>query len=174
MMQREWLKVLVYGVAITGMVFIGCAKQPTPTLSVGEAPAVQQETVVPKQAAADPATVRPLPEPPPCDQDAAAGKIKPAVRSAEPHALPTAYVVRQGDSLWWIAKYRDIYNDPYLWPVLYNANRNVIKDPDRITPGMKLQIPRAGFKQADIQNARKTAGAPRPYNPPARAVPPAD
>ena len=88
--------------------------------------------------------------------------------------MKAIYVVKKGDTLWWIAKYKDIYNDPYLWPILHDANKNVIKDPNKIYPGMKLQIPRAGYKPADIQNARKKAGACQPYNPPARAVPPVD
>jgi LysM repeat protein len=157
MIQRKWSPVSVCVTVIIGLSFIftGCAKQPAQTLGVDKAPATEQETIAQKQSAAE-------------------KEVKLTRSAGGKGSLPVSYVVKEGDSLWWIAKYKDIYNDPYLWPVLYDANKNVIKDPNKINPGMKLQIPRAGYKPADIQNARKTAGACKPYNPPARAVPPAD
>jgi len=33
--------------------------------------------------------------------------------------------------------------DPLLWPVLYRANRDRIKDPTRIYPGQQISIPPA-------------------------------
>jgi nucleoid-associated protein YgaU len=86
--------------------------------------------------------------------------------------LFSTYVVKKGDSLWWIAKYKDIYNDHFLWPLIYDTNKKLLKDPSKIYPGQKLMIPRDGFKMEDIRKARKKAGARKPYNPPARAVPP--
>jgi nucleoid-associated protein YgaU len=86
--------------------------------------------------------------------------------------LLSSYVVKKGDSLWWIAKYKDVYNDHFLWPLIYDANKGLLKDPNKIYPGQKLMIPRDGFKMEDIRKARKKAGARKPYNPPARAVPP--
>ena len=182
MMQRKWSPVSVCVIVIIGLSFIfaGCAKQPAQTLSADKVPATEQGMLEQKQPAAEKADVKSaVDKPAPRDQgaadrSAADKKIKPATRAADARALPATYEVRQGDSLWWIAQYKDVYNDPYLWPVLHDANKNVIKDPNKITPGMKLKIPRAGYKPADVQNARKTAGACKPYNPPARAVPPAD
>jgi LysM repeat protein len=177
MMQRKLSPGSVYATVIIGLIFIltGCCKQPVQTLSVDKAPAAEQEMIAQKQSTAEKADAGPARDKPsPGDQGAADKKIKPEAPAADTRTLPAAYVVRKGDTLWWIAKYKDVYNDPYLWPVIYDANKSVIKDPDKIKPGMKLQIPRAGYKPADIQNARKTAGACKPYNPPARAVPPAD
>ena len=177
MMQRKWSPGSVYVIAIICLIFIfmGCSKQPVQTLNVDKAPAAEQEMIAQKQSAAETADVKPdADKPSPGEQAAADKKIKPVAHAADTRTLPAAYVVREGDSLWWIAKYRDIYNDPYLWPVLYDANKKTVKDPNKIYPGMKLQIPRAGYKPADIQKARETAGARKPYNPPARAVPPAD
>ena len=37
------------------------------------------------------------------------------------------YVVKKGDCLWTIAKKKMIYNDPFLWPVIYDANKGKIK-----------------------------------------------
>ena len=49
------------------------------------------------------------------------------------------YRVRQGDTLWTIAA-RAI-GDATLWPALYLANRDQIKDPTRVYPGQQLAIP---------------------------------
>ncbi len=55
------------------------------------------------------------------------------------------YVVRlipkRRDSLWRIAEYEFIYNDPFKWPFIYEANTDKIKNPDLIYPGQKLIIP---------------------------------
>ncbi len=62
--------------------------------------------------------------------------------------LPMYYVVVQRtpltDALWRIAGYSYIYNDPIQWYRLYQANRNVLRDPnnpDLILPGQILTIP---------------------------------
>ena len=101
-------------------------------------------------------------------------KVKSAKKKAsdKKSTLFSSYVVKKGDSLWWIAKYKDVYNDHFLWPLIYDANKGLLKDPNKIYPGQKLLIPRDGFKMEDIRKARKKAGARKPYNPPARAVPP--
>ena len=49
------------------------------------------------------------------------------------------YNPKNRDCLWKIAAYE--YGNPRLWPLIYVANRNVIKDPDLIFPGQKLVIP---------------------------------
>ncbi|BBM89828.1 hypothetical protein COTS27_01541 [Spirochaetota bacterium] len=55
------------------------------------------------------------------------------------------YVVRlipnKRDCLWRIAEYEFIYDDPFKWTRIYEANRNLIKDPDLIYPGQRLVIP---------------------------------
>ena len=56
--------------------------------------------------------------------------------------LPTTYTVKKGDCLWFIAGYPQIYGNPLLWPKIYEANRNKIKDPDLIYPGQVFIIPR--------------------------------
>jgi nucleoid-associated protein YgaU len=177
-MQRKESPVPVCVIVLIGLSFIfaGCAtKQPAQALSVDKGPAAEQEVIAQKQSTAEKADVKPAAdEPSPRDQGTADKKIKPAASATDKRTLPATYVVKEGDSLWWIAKYKDVYNDPYLWPALYDANKNEIKDQNKIYPGMKLQIPRAGYKPVDIRNARKAAGACSPYNPPARAVPPAD
>ena len=49
------------------------------------------------------------------------------------------HIVKQGETLSTIAlKY---YKDTSKWKLIYDANRNVLKNPDVITPGTKLVIP---------------------------------
>ncbi len=50
------------------------------------------------------------------------------------------YTVRRGDSLSLIAK--RYYGDPMKYPFLFEANREVIKNPDLIYPGQTLRIPK--------------------------------
>ncbi|OPX33314.1 MAG: hypothetical protein B1H40_00265 [Candidatus Latescibacteria bacterium 4484_181] len=66
-----------------------------------------------------------------------------ALEAAVPKvAPPDQYTVVRGDCLWYIAKKKEIYGDPYLWPWIYRTNRDKIKDPDLIYPGWVLTIPR--------------------------------
>jgi len=48
---------------------------------------------------------------------------------------------RNTDCLWRIASYKKIYNDARLWPLIYSANQDKIKNPDLIFPGQILVIP---------------------------------
>jgi nucleoid-associated protein YgaU len=49
------------------------------------------------------------------------------------------YVVVKGDSLSKIAKRE--YGDVKEWRRIYEANRDVVKDPDLIYPGQTLRLP---------------------------------
>ena len=49
------------------------------------------------------------------------------------------YTVAAGDSLSKIAK--KLYGDANKWKVIFEANRDIIKNPDLIHPGQVLQIP---------------------------------
>lgn len=52
---------------------------------------------------------------------------------------PRTYVVRKGDSLSKIAK--EFYGDAKRWKKIFEANRDIISNPDLIRPGQKLVIP---------------------------------
>ena len=56
--------------------------------------------------------------------------------------LPATYKVKKGDCLWFIAGYPEIYGNPLMWPKIYEANRDKIKDPDLIYPNQIFIIPR--------------------------------
>jgi len=79
--------------------------------------------------------------------------------------LPKTHKVVKGECLWWIAEYKQIYNDPFMWPLIYKANRDQIKNPDLIYPNQVFTIPRE-FSLQELKASRKMAGAPRPYLPP--------
>ncbi|PID55913.1 hypothetical protein CSB45_13930 [candidate division KSB3 bacterium] len=70
---------------------------------------------------------------------------------AVPRPYPTEHVVIKGETLWWIAEYKQIYDDPFQWPIIYKANRSQIKDPDLIFPDQRFVIPR----EPDLTNAMR-------------------
>jgi nucleoid-associated protein YgaU len=72
---------------------------------------------------------------------AAAAKAKAAPKEA-PIQLPSIYTVRRGETLPQIAGRTEIYNDASLWPLIYRANRDQIRDPKQLWPGQVLTIPR--------------------------------
>jgi nucleoid-associated protein YgaU len=92
------------------------------------------------------------------------------------------YTVVKGDCLWKISGKSEIYNDPFQWPLIYDANRDQIDKKAKssglpkmradgwahwIFPGQVFNVPQ-GASMDEIKNARKRAGAPAPYTPPGR------
>lgn len=51
----------------------------------------------------------------------------------------TVYVVKSGDTLGKIAK--TVYGNSSRWKNIYDANKDVLKSPNKIFPGQKLKIP---------------------------------
>ncbi len=61
-------------------------------------------------------------------------------KTADPENPYTQHhVVEKGDTLSKIAK--QYYGDPALYPKIFEANRDILKDPNQIKPGQKLRIP---------------------------------
>ena len=48
-----------------------------------------------------------------------------------------------------IAKKPDIYNDPFAWPKIWHANRDLIHNPDVIQPGWQLSINKSPVTEQD-------------------------
>jgi len=121
----------------------------------GESTAKEKAAVTAKQSAAE----------------EEAGKVAAKSKGAKKKGVASGkiYTVKKGDTLWWIAKYKDNYNDPFAWPIIFDANRKKIKNPNLIYPGQKLLIPDQALTMDYVKKARKRAGAPRPYTPPAEA-----
>jgi nucleoid-associated protein YgaU len=57
------------------------------------------------------------------------------------------------DCLWNISKKKDIYDNAWMWPKIWQGNRDQIKDPDVIHTGQKLKIPKAGEMTAEEKSA---------------------
>ena len=158
----------VIGAIIIVLVFVfsGCATEPMKNAAAGKGIDTEQRAGLPSQETQSSMSA----------QTEAPAKTAGGATKGE---LPTIclceqYTVREGDSLWWIAKYKDIYNDPFLWPVLYEANKDIVKNPRLLYPGQELDIPRGGYTPQEIKNIRKKAGAPKPYLPQQKANLPLD
>lgn len=50
------------------------------------------------------------------------------------------YVVAAGDSLWIISGRPEVYGNSYLWPLIWDANLDTLKDPNRLRSGQRLRI----------------------------------
>jgi len=61
------------------------------------------------------------------------------VKSGGSSTATKVYVVKSGDSLSRIAKAE--YGDASAWNRIFEANKDILKDPDKIQPGQKLKIP---------------------------------
>ncbi len=89
-------------------------------------------------------------EPAPAPAPAAAEAPAPAAESSTPAAAAPAepapaaqastfYTVQSGDTLGAIAKAH--YGDAGKYPLIFEANQPMLKDPDKIYPGQSLRIP---------------------------------
>jgi len=61
------------------------------------------------------------------------------VQSGASSTATKIYEVRSGDSLSKIAKAE--YGNANDWPRIFEANKDILKDPNKIYPGQKLKIP---------------------------------
>ncbi|WP_031484472.1 LysM peptidoglycan-binding domain-containing protein [Maridesulfovibrio frigidus] len=130
-------KLILLAVVISLMSAFGCAKKTAPQEEV----VVVEETEV---VVIEDVVVPPTPM---------------EIYENEYRTLPTSHVVAKGECLWWIAEYQQIYNDPFMWPLIYKANREQIKNPDLIYAGQSLDVPRVGYSLDEVKEARKEAGS---------------
>jgi hypothetical protein len=91
------------------------------------------------------------------EAQAAAAARREASREALQH-LAVRYTVRRGETLPQIAARSEIYNDSTLWPLIYRANRDQIRDPRQLWPGQVLKIPRH-FTRDEALEAKRYSGS---------------
>jgi nucleoid-associated protein YgaU len=77
---------------------------------------------------------------------------------------------RDRDCLWNIAKKKDTYANAWMWPKIWQGNRDKIKDPDLIKPKWVLKIPDGKELSKEEKRAantyyRKKAAEPEPAGP---------
>jgi nucleoid-associated protein YgaU len=99
-----------------------------------------------KAREAEPTAKKPAPTPPP----------KPTPKPQQKATPATSYSVKEGETLWTISAQSQVYGDGLLWPLLYQANRDQIKDPRQIFPGQVLNI-RRDMTEKDLEEARQKA-----------------
>jgi nucleoid-associated protein YgaU len=57
--------------------------------------------------------------------------------------------------LWNISGKAEIYGDPFQWPKIWQANTDIIRNPDIIHPGQVLKIPPPGPKTDEETKAER-------------------
>ena len=70
------------------------------------------------------------------------------------------YTVKPGDSLWSIAGRREFYGNSWLWPLIWQANLDVLDRPERLRAGQQLTI-RNHPSIDEVVNALALAHQPR-------------
>lgn len=108
----------------------------------GDYKAAQKDAVASHQAARQALTIAQTKQQP----SPIAVTPEPGLQVSEPlttePAMPSDYLVETKDNLWRIAAKPEIYGDAQLWPLLLNANSDIIKNSHIIKPGTTLHIKR--------------------------------
>jgi nucleoid-associated protein YgaU len=83
-----------------------------------------------------------------------------AARRAQ--SMANQYTVGRGDTLWGISGRAPIYDNPFMWPLIYKANRDQIRDPDLIYPRQTFAIPR-NYSAEEETSAKRRARTRGPW-----------
>jgi len=75
------------------------------------------------------------------ESEQASGEPSSDAASGDAQWESKTYTVQPGDTLSKIAK--EMYGDAMKYPLIFEANRPMLKDPDHIYPGQVLRIPKA-------------------------------
>ena len=86
---------------------------------------------------------------------AVAKDIKGLYREPKTKKYTVGTWAKDRDCLWNIAGKADIYDDPFMWPKVWLANKDLIRNPDIIQPGQQLEIPKKTDKSDDEQKAER-------------------
>lgn len=74
------------------------------------------------------------------ESEEASQKAEPAPEEVdESSSEMTTYTIKKDEWMWDIS--RAVYGEPYLWPLIFEANKNVNNDPNLVEPANTLNIP---------------------------------
>ena len=73
-----------------------------------------------------------------------------------------SYKVVKGDHLWGIARKKEHYGNGFAWPVIYQANREKIKNPDLIYSDQEFSIPPLTQEEKDKYEKLRSNYKPAP------------
>lgn len=77
---------------------------------------------------------------------------------------------KEGDTLWKLAERKDIYGSGWLYPLIYKANKEKIKDPRKLEAGLVLKIPR-DVPDPEVEIAKEEAMTGQILDAPVAAAP---
>ncbi len=137
---------LLFGVFVVIVVIFGLSWyfQILPTMNQNTPRVESPDIMLPPQVSLPPDAMNPpSPESPVSPASTATPLPSPTLiqSSSSPASTPEVrtYVVRAGEGLWQIAE--RFYGDGNQYVRIYNANRNVMANPEDIRVGMRLRIP---------------------------------
>lgn len=84
------------------------------------------------------------------------GQVMDEASQKSKEELPTTYMVEAGDTLSTIAEKAAIYGNKYQWPLIFDANKDILDDYKTIKEGQKLIIPR-NVSAVEIEAAKQHA-----------------
>ncbi len=125
---------------VVGAAYAEPAGRITVTAAEEESAPAEEPTPVEEPAPEPEPAPAPEPEPVPEPEPEPAPAPEPAPESTS-NVPGNTYTVKSGDCLWRIAQ--KIYGNGARWTVIYNANKNIIKNPDSLQIGQVLVIPAA-------------------------------
>ena len=74
------------------------------------------------------------------------------------------YAVKPGDSLWTISGKPEVYDNPHLWPLIWDENRGTLPNPNKLRGGQVLRLrphPTTDEVVRAVDEARQKKAAPR-------------
>ncbi len=81
--------------------------------------------------------------------------IKGLYREKKIHSYTVGTWAEDRDCLWNISGKMEIYGDPFQWPKIWQANKNIVRNPDIIHPGQVLTLPAKGPKTSEELKAER-------------------
>ncbi len=63
----------------------------------------------------------------------------------------TAYIIEKDEWMWDIS--REVYGEPYLWPLIFEANKTIDDDPNLVEPANTLMIPSLEGSSSNLTKA---------------------